>query len=935
MSEEQIIYISPEDDLTSIRERLEKVQSKRVTLVIPANTQLRSHVAWKLLYVRARELSKEVLIVSSDAQIRSVAHAVKFRVATSLEASEASAPAKSRPPSRPGRSTVGSRGRTSSTGSMRSVSGRIDTRASDSAGSARSRSATPLYGRGHEHSLAQPDLELESHSSQPEDTITGGSDNLPPKRYGSSTYDFRIDTAPPIRPLPPQQLDEEPDLLLEDMNIARDIREAALGGRAQAESPARPEEETAEAAAEQNLPPTIPRLSHLPEIADDPFAYMEDALPPPLPAEQRGSVSRQQLETSEHEIQDVPDMPTNMRHDNAIEYQDDAGAFLPASSLPAQSDEWAVPEPGDEEETPGPSGSYHVYPHSSLLRNAGNVTPLPSKQPGENEDEQDDVAPLEDQPTRVMPPGPLSTPPTRPSQKPAASMRRSAPLRPGTSAHRSSPLQAGEVTSRRSAPLSPPGTTSRRSVPLQQADAAPRRSAPLQSAERDRTGAASETSSPQSGSSRSALNRTPSVPLSRSSRTALTSPGVSGRGRQAAPARAAGRRTLFLLIAAILLLVVLAGSLAYFGPSANVVLTLQSHVYTHSLSLSARPGIQQDATPGMVAAYVQKQSFTHSGTAIASGSKRVGKDPATGSVTFTNKGQRPIIIPTGTIISTPSGIQFTTDAELSVNVPGKPGDPVPVPVHAVAPGDNGNLPAGTITVIPQDSLNAIARNNSVSPTDLALQVSNNQPTSGGGLGTVHTILQQDLNTTKQNLSAQVQPDITTWLKQWTTAGISSKPTMTATLVGSPQDGQTVDNVNVPVTLNVIVSVLVVHNDDLQKAAATQLNALMKHDPNYRNDVVPANVQQAIKINSQKVISNDATALTFNGNATAQVVPAISQDEMRRELTGMSIKSAQETLAQTPGVEHADIKVSPAFVSWLPFRTERINVILNATAPPTK
>src|SRR5205814_6797559 len=71
-------------------------------LPISSNTQLRSHVAWKLLYVRARELSKEVLIVSSDAQIRSVAHGVKFRVATSLEASS---PAKPRPASRDRKST--------------------------------------------------------------------------------------------------------------------------------------------------------------------------------------------------------------------------------------------------------------------------------------------------------------------------------------------------------------------------------------------------------------------------------------------------------------------------------------------------------------------------------------------------------------------------------------------------------------------------------------------------------------------------------------------------------------------------------------------------------------------------------------------------------------------------------------------------------------
>src|SRR6266571_3647211 len=107
MSDEQTIYIGPEDDLTSVRERLEQIQSRRVTLVIPTQTQLRSHVAWKLLHARARELSKDVLIVSSDPQIRSVAQAVKFKVAHSLESSPIS---RSRPSNRTGRSAPSNRG---------------------------------------------------------------------------------------------------------------------------------------------------------------------------------------------------------------------------------------------------------------------------------------------------------------------------------------------------------------------------------------------------------------------------------------------------------------------------------------------------------------------------------------------------------------------------------------------------------------------------------------------------------------------------------------------------------------------------------------------------------------------------------------------------------------------------------------------------------
>ncbi|TMC88787.1 MAG: hypothetical protein E6J10_02415, partial [Chloroflexi bacterium] len=104
MADEQIIYLSPEEELTNVRERLERIPTRRIILVVPTQTQLRSHVSWRLLYARARELNKEVLVISSDRQIRSVVKAVGFKVADSLESPPSSRP---RPGSRPGRTSLG------------------------------------------------------------------------------------------------------------------------------------------------------------------------------------------------------------------------------------------------------------------------------------------------------------------------------------------------------------------------------------------------------------------------------------------------------------------------------------------------------------------------------------------------------------------------------------------------------------------------------------------------------------------------------------------------------------------------------------------------------------------------------------------------------------------------------------------------------------
>jgi hypothetical protein len=913
MSDEQIIYIGPEDDLTSIRERLEKAQSKRVTLVIPANTQLRSHVAWKLLYRSARELGKEVLIVSSDAQIRSVAHGVKFRVATSLEASSASSPARPRPVSRPGRAPTGVKSRSTSTGSMRAASNKVDSRGIGSATRTRHPS-TPgsWYHRADERSLVRPDLEAESRPSQPEALITEEIEDLPPvKRFGSTSFSSHspqvdaIDAVPSIHSLPPEQSEEAPDYQIdeEDFRTAREIREAALGGRQLGESAPEDAEETDERPSLRGPSAAAPRNSSLPQIVDDPYAYMSDETPSRVPHEQHGAVSMPHFDTDEHEIQEVPDTPAE---GDDFEYQEgDTGVFLPAvKPVPYEEDE--------EEEIAGPSSSLHIRPHSSRFQSQED---LASRQ-REHAPEREMQPPVEDQPTQVTPVVPIPMSPL-PPHRPAMPARRSSSLS----------QSSGPASARRSGTL-PPGSapaSSRRSGTLQPDVVVPgssRRSGTLPNKARDRSAV---TGAPrQSGASR--ISQRPTL-TSSAARLQGVGPQIWHPARpRVAGASSSGRSKMIILIAAVVLLL-LVGSLAMFIPGATVVLTLQPHTYTHALNLVARSNALQGGAPGSVASQLETHSFTQSGQATASGSKQVGRAAATGTVTITNKGKQPVNIPTGTIVSTPSGIQFTTEADLVITPPGQPGNQVPVPVQAVNKGDNGNLPAGTITVIPQESLNAIAQDNNTSVNGLALQVTNDQPTTGGGLATVHTILQQDLDTAKKNLTNQLQPAINTWLRQWSSEGIVSKPTINATLVGSPQDGQIVNSTSVPVTLNAAVSVLVVSNTNLQKAAIAQLNASLRNDPNYQDYVIATNHQPAVAISALKVASNDATAVTITANATAQAIRSITQDEVRKEITGMTTKDAQQMLAQQPGIENVNISVSPAIDPWLPLWSANTHVVL--------
>lgn len=871
MSDERIIYIGPEDDLTSVRERLEQVPSRQVTLVLPPTTQLRGHVAWQLLYKRARELGKDVLIVSSDPQIRSVAHAGKFRVATSLEASSTSG--KSRPPSRPTRTNPT---RVRYPGASRSSSRREPS----GPGGARSRqlpdvpaSQQPAASRdaGFQPSFPNEPRMEEAESFLPQ-----------PEQYESPAYGFHIDTTPPIHPLPPQQFEEEePDLLSEDYRMSRGIREAASRSKPgpQQQEPTQPQQRPrrpsgTSTSSEQkpNRPSgklTRPRHISVPLAPEkeDPFASADDNQPVSSHPEQRGRISFDQFGEPDYEVRQTPEEPGDLI-DGELEFRDDdTGAFIPTSDTPSLEE-----VPLDEEEFPGPSGRYEVRPHGS--HPAGGMLSHLAEQA------EDDLPPIEEQPERTAPREMLQSPSSQ---------------RSPTSPRRSTPLQQQQGTSRRSTPLQPPPSqgAGRRSTPLQQPSRRPTAS----------PGAVPGTRHP-----------------SRSSRAPVSHrPALAARDRRS-------RRLPWLIVAAV---IVALGLLGYLLPTASVTLALQSRSYTHALTLVARQGSgQAGATAsGTIPAQVQTRTFAMNGTAVATGTKQVGTKAAVGNVTFTNNGNRLVHVPTGTIISTASGIQFSTEADIVVDVPGSPENTVEVPVQAVEQGDIGNVAAGTITIIPQDSLNTIAKDNTIPASSLSLQVTNGQPTAGGGVGTVDVIQQQDIDTARSDLHSQAQPAIDAWLKQLSGQGLVGKPSETDQWVNPPQNGQAVQNANVPVTLNVTASVLMARNSDVQRTAASQLNAFLQQDSNYKNMVVFEDARHPVNIQPTGTLAGDLNSITLQANATALAVPNITQQQVRNDIVGKSPRIAQQYLSRLPGVQHVNINLSPAFLPWLPLQAERINVIL--------
>jgi len=178
--------------------------------------------------------------------------------------------------------------------------------------------------------------------------------------------------------------------------------------------------------------------------------------------------------------------------------------------------------------------------------------------------------------------------------------------------------------------------------------------------------------------------------------------------------------------------------LVYYGPTANVTVGIATQDYSQQVTLMAKVAKQaQDIQAQQFSkAEISINNFSKSGMGTATGSQLVGTNAAQGNVIFTYNGSNPngIDIPSNSIITTSGDnpIEFATTTDVLVlpsnqnKVP-----PPPVSVQAVKPGNDGNVDAGTITVIPNNTLNNIAQaqNHPIAVSDVKLSVVNEAPTT--------------------------------------------------------------------------------------------------------------------------------------------------------------------------------------------------------------
>jgi hypothetical protein len=317
---------------------------------------------------------------------------------------------------------------------------------------------------------------------------------------------------------------------------------------------------------------------------------------------------------------------------------------------------------------------------------------------------------------------------------------------------------------------------------------------------------------------------------------------------------------------------------------------------------------QIDVEAGQVPAVELSIPLSLDGSFDASGTESV-ETQATGAVVFSSPSQEfDQEIVAGTQVRTPAGIEFLTTEAVTLPRMSESGaaSEVTAPVMAIAPGSDGNVPAGAISVVP-------------SLESQGVSVANPEPASGGRVELTLVVTPQDYDAAAVDLQNRLTGTLAAYLR---------------------------DPANLPDGLVLFAETAVPGTLTLDPAAETLVGSsvgtfdlngrfsasVLAVDPEAVATVVSAHLDEAIPgataVLSDSVViqigegSVEGAAIEFSGLAEAQIYPLLEVEPILAEVAGMPISEARAILDD---VGSATVNVWPDFVSDLPDDRARITL----------
>jgi hypothetical protein len=178
-------------------------------------------------------------------------------------------------------------------------------------------------------------------------------------------------------------------------------------------------------------------------------------------------------------------------------------------------------------------------------------------------------------------------------------------------------------------------------------------------------------------------------------------------------------------------------------PSATVTLTPAAQLVAANVEIIADPNLQSSVSPHTIPARIVRVEVQDTQLIATTGVIDVPDARARGTVVFSNIAGTPALIPQGTSVRTGTGTSVRFVTQRAVNIEGRIGATVEVPIEAVERGAAGNVAAGLINAID-------------GPLGTQLAVTNPAPTEGGTTQQRAAVAEADRTRLRTLLLAQLQ-----------------------------------------------------------------------------------------------------------------------------------------------------------------------------------
>lgn len=357
--------------------------------------------------------------------------------------------------------------------------------------------------------------------------------------------------------------------------------------------------------------------------------------------------------------------------------------------------------------------------------------------------------------------------------------------------------------------------------------------------------------------------------------------------------------------------------LNYYLTSAKLTIFAKAIRIDASFDFSADPG---GATgPTTIPATLLTIPKSLAANVQASGKKDVGT-PAKGTMNLSNcYDNQPHTLVAGTRFQSPDGKVFRSSEDATVpggtgsffgcTVPGK----VSVSVTADANGDSYNLASGTKYAIP-----------ALPPGQQAGITASGGQMSGGISKTVPVILQADVDKARQvaldAAKADIQKDFTAKAGKDQLAIVASLRQTVASATSNPDVGAEAPQASM--AIQVTFTELAVDRGKLKELTKAQEQKQVGAQNQIYDDG-----SGSLVIKSANDESPPTGAQSFHAVTTAYSGAKIDKEALANSLKGKKYGEAADMAAHLPGVERADLSISPAWATSMPGITSHIHIII--------